>query len=106
MDTLASEYSWSKEHIFALYPAEINILMHRITVRRLQESRLRMLELSKAAMVPHASKRDRERWFDALEKHGSGGYDDGSGVTAESIKSQTSALLTRRKFNPPPAHGV
>lgn len=102
IDTLGSEYGWTKPEIFELYPGEINILMRRISIRRSEEERRNLLNLSRAALVPYMKKDGRTKWFEELEKPVAAGYNDGADVTQESIAAQTRAVVARRKANPPP----
>ncbi len=84
IDTLASEYGWTKDAIFDLYPQEIEILLATARKRRAQESDLAQYQMAISACVPHMKDGGQQFMRDLLAKYRQ--YDDGSDVTQESIE--------------------
>lgn len=53
IDSLAFEYGWTKDAIFSMFPAEIEILMRRIRENHERREDAELLRLMMAARAPH-----------------------------------------------------
>lgn len=97
IDTLASEYGWTKSEILRLYKDEIAIIIDQIAKRKSDEHKIRLMELAQSACVPHFKPEDRKKFFSMLEKT-SGFNNNEANVDATQIKKQLNAVKKRFNF--------
>lgn len=93
IDLLASEYGWSKDHIFSLYPAEVEILEKKIEQRREKDADAQMVRLLIAARAPMTKDAGTSMLKQLIAKHKE--PDMGDGVTSATRKRD---LARARKF--------
>lgn len=84
IDCLASEYGWTKDHIFSLYPAEIEILQKQIAERRERDEDYDLIRQLIAARAPMTKDAGMALIKQLQAKHKN--FDDGGGVTPEQRK--------------------
>ena len=95
VDTLASGYGWTKESIFELYPAEVEIYIRRIRKSNEQRDDAELLRMIIAARAPHTDDHGQGIINTILAKYKELSPTD---VTEESIKRELAiarALLQR-----------
>lgn len=96
IDALGNAYGWTKDAIFMLYPAEVEILMRRINKRKEVEDDAEFLRMVYAALAPHMEDRGKSLINTVSAKHKT--ITDNDDVTPESIAREMAiarALLQR-----------
>ncbi len=85
IDALAGAYGWTKDAIFEMFPAEVEILVRRIRARKEQEDDKIFLMMIQAALAPHTKDGGQQLIKTIMAKHKKL---DVKGVTAETIASE------------------
>ena len=85
VDVFADAYGWSKDTIFAMFPAEVEILLRRIRTRNEQRDDAELVRLIVAARAPHTEDHGQGVLNTILAKYKGLKDDD---VTEESIKRE------------------
>lgn len=85
IDSLASEYGWTKEEIFVMYPKEVEILIARIRARRETQEDTQFLRMIMAARAPQTEDGGQELINSIMGKYQTLATEK---VTEESIKRE------------------